>query len=396
MLVQGMRNFLRNLHDNTEMEKMSNSMKTYLDGAYESLKSHAAWKDRVDQGVRRSLESYVYGHAQGHLEKLEWKGLFPITQEEFGDRLEKLQFVSPAHLEIECLNNPELDVDALLQSSIDALLSIDQYFSPFEKLQRILAVYKGVNAALSEALNQDQSGSRKLPSADDVLPTIILTTLKAKPNKIFRNLQFVDVFATSENLRGEAGYAYTNLYGAVQFLADLDMDKPNFSISPEEFRKGIEEYMAKTKKQVSDATKEKKKLDDPVSCAEISVQEVREGRLNGEDVNLQWALIRQQEHSVEESMNDSTTEGDSMFSVNLPSRFNRTYSFLGTRPEDVRIADLPRLLEEYKMIAHVTEQLLGERAALQAAEKKRKAAERQNNVEDTLIGDLPAGSFGST
>jgi hypothetical protein len=387
MLVQGMRNFLRNLQDTTEMETMASSMKMYLEGTYESFKSHVAWKDRVDPGVRRSLESYVYGHAQVHLERLEWSGLFPITDEQWSDRLEKLQFLNPTHLEIACLDNPTLDIDDILKGPMEALLSVDRYFSPFEKLQRILAVFQGVNATLSETLNKDASPIRKLPSADDILPTIILTTLKAKPTNIFRNLQFVDVYATSENLRGEAGYAYTNLYGAVQFLTDLDMEKPNFSISSEDFKKGIQECLTKTQQQIT-AAKEEDILDEPLISAEVSVQEVREGRLKGEEVDLEWALDRHENRLMEEASNGTKSKDDSVFAVKLPSGFNRTYSFLSTRPEDVRISDLSRLLEEYKMLAHVTEQLLGERAALQAAEKKRKAAERRNNVEDTLIGEL--------
>jgi hypothetical protein len=38
------------------------------------------------------------------------------------------------------------------------------------------------------------------------------------------------------------------------------------------------------------------------------------------------------------------------------------------------------------MLAHVTEELLGARAALLAADKKKRSAQRKNNVEDILIG----------
>jgi hypothetical protein len=387
MLVQGMRNWIHNLHDTAEMEKVASSLKRYLDTTYEALKSHVAWKDRMDQSVRRSMESFIYGHSQALLDTLEWNSQFAMSEIDWATRLEKLQFVNPSHLEISCLDTPSLDLEKLLKEPMEALLSIDHYYSPFEKLQRILAVYQTVNAALLEALNQDKSGDRKLPSADHVLPTIILTVLKAKPAKMFRNLQFVDVFATQENLRGEAGYAYTNLYGAVQFLHDLDMDKPNFSITPEEFRKGVEECISKTQQRTAAAKEEEKKVDLEPTPAEISVQAVREGRLKGEELDLKWALERQQQLlALEEEGDGKVAEENNPTSVTLPIGFNRAYSFIGTRPEDVRISDLPQLLEEYKKLAHVTEQLLSERAALSAAEKRKKLAERKNNVEDTLIG----------
>eukprot|EP00980_Cylindrotheca_fusiformis_P006694 scaffold1398_cov116-Cylindrotheca_fusiformis.AAC.11 len=386
MLVQGMRNWITNLQENsTDMKKVANSMKSYLDTTYTTLQSHVAWKGRVDQNVRRSMESFIYGHSQGLLDKLEWNGLFTMSESDWTARLEKLQFVKPSHLEIACLDEPSLNLEELLKQPVHALLSIDQYFSPYEKLQRILAVYQKVNATLSEALNQNASADRKLPSADDVLPTIILTVLRAKPTKIFRTLQFVDVFATQENLRGEAGYAYTNLYGAVQFLHDLDMDSPKFSITPEEFRSGIEESLSKTKQKLSDMKGVQQTADILPIPPKISVQDVRDGRLKGEQIDLEWALEKKQQ-LPEEEHGGKMLQHKSPFSVSLPNGFNRTYSFLGTRPEDVRMSDLPQLLEEYKRLANVTEQLLGERAALLAAEKRKALADRKNNVEDTLIG----------
>ncbi|CAJ1916223.1 unnamed protein product [Cylindrotheca closterium] len=386
MLVQGMRNYIRNLKDITDMEKLAKSLQTYLDSTFETITTHVAWNDQLDEYVGRSLESCVYGHAKGHLDTLEWNTLFTMEEKDWIDRLEKLQFLTASHLEIKCLEDPNLKMDEILKGPIEAMLAIDRYFSPFEKLQCVLAVYKGVNESLTEALNQSQGDEKTLPSADDVLPTIILTVLKAKPSKMFRSLQFIDTFATSENMRGEAGYAYTNLYGAVQFLHDLDMDKPNFSISTEDFRKGIDESMSKMKQKTVESKEEKiSAADSEPSVVEISVQDVRNSRQNGDEIDLVWALERQQQHLAAKALKEDD-DGASPFSVSLPSGFNRTYSFLGTKPEDIRISDLPHLLQEYKMLAHVTEELLGERAALLAADKKKRVAQRKNNVEDILIG----------
>jgi hypothetical protein len=386
LLVQGMRNFLANLHG-AGMERISTALKSYLDATYESLKSHVAWKDRMDQNVRRSLESFVYGQAQQPLlDQLEWTGLFSITQDEWAERLSKLQFVQPTHLEIACLSDEGLEIDELLQVPIEAMLSIDQFHSPYEKLQRILAVYQGVNTALSTALSQNESTARKLPSADDVLPTIILTVLRAKPKRIFRNLQLVEVFAPQEYLRGEAGYAYTNLYGAVQFLQDLDMNKPDsLSISPEDFRKGLAECVSKTQERLSivEGDDEDTEETKPIAVV-IKVRDVREARLRGEEVNLEWAMKWQRENgSLEE---ESDIKRDDYAHASLPEGFARTYNFLATRPEDVRMSDLPQLLSEYRILVHATEQLLGERAARQASEKRRKDSQRNQLLDDSFLG----------
>ena len=375
-----MRNFLGNLEGAT-MERMSASLKSYLDSTFESLKSHVAWKDRADQNVRRSLESFVYGHVQPQLGQLDWTGLFTMTEVEFTERVTKLQFVQPTHLEIECLVYDGVLVDELLEGPIEALNSIDQFYSPYEKLQRVLAVFQGVNAALSTALSQNESTERKLPSADDVLPTIILTVLRAKPKHILRNLQLVEVFSPQEYLRGEAGYAYTNLYGAVQFLQDLDMDKPDsLSISPEDFRKGLEQCVTDARNRlaiVEDAKGGEIYQNLPI---EIGVHDVREARLRGESVNLEWAKKWQQQNFAENGIEETSKTGS------LPEGFSRTYKFMSTRPEDVRLSDLPQLLSEYRMLVHVTEQLIGERAARAASEKKKKESERNQQLDPSFLG----------
>jgi Vacuolar sorting protein 9 (VPS9) domain len=426
MLVQGMRSFFRNLPAST-MEEMATSLKIYLEKTCESLKSHVAWKGHSssssmdDYLVRRSLDSFVYGHCKPILDSLQWDGLFQMTEHEWKERLLQLQFVQPAHLEIECLiqkegSNTAVDLDEILKAPKEALLSVDQYYSPFEKLQRILKMYQGVNAALSTALNyqqQQQSGEvgrqeRKLPSADDVLPTIILTVLRAQPDRIFRNLQLVEAFCPPEYLRGEAGYAYTNLYGAVQFLQDMDLEHPSsLAISPEDFRKGLEECKASTRKRISAMTEssasnllllpEQQQL--VAKTVDLSVQDVRMARLRGEVVDLEWALQWQQQQQQHHSSSfkgqstgmKSTAEDDEdqlyedVAEVALPVGFSRSYAFLTSRPEDIRLADLPNLLAEYRMLAHTTERLLGERTARIQSKKRQQKSQRKQLLHDRMM-----------
>lgn len=387
LLVQGMRNFMRSINGTQNMERMATLLKNYLDSTYESLKSHVAWKDRMDEHVRRSLESFMYGHCQPLLNQLEWGGLFTMTEEQWVERVTQLQFVEPVHLEIECLVDADKDVSELLATPMEALSSMDRYFSPYEKLQRVLAVFHGVNAALSSALNQ-ASDNTKLPSADDVLPAIILTVLRAKPANIFRDLQLVEVFCPPEYLRGEAGYAYTNLYGAVQFLQDFDMDMPSsLSISPGDFRKGLEACKVGTEKRLAIITEKLEVSDLQVHALDISAHDVRAARMRGEVVNLDWALKWQQEHAPSEQTSGLESTAEDAIPAPLPEGFSRSYSFLTTEAEDIRVSDLPQLLADYKMLVHTTEQLLGERAARHASEKRRKKAERKDSLDDSFMDD---------
>jgi hypothetical protein len=372
-LVQGMRRFIRNLPET--QEEMASSLQSYLTATFDSLKSHAAWKNStVDNDVKHALESFMYGQCRAKVQQ-------SLTNEakedqEFLDRLLSLQFVTPTHLEVACL--VDTDSDNLLKEAVDALLSVDSFHSPFEKLQRILKVYHTVNSALSEALNKDAS-------ADDVLPTFIMTILRSKPPHIVSNLRMIEVFCPSEYLRGEAGYAFTNLYGAFQFLRDMNLDNPEsfLSIDADDFRRCLkqsrvsaEAHLAKVADE--NGPEETKKEDSMVFPIEIPVSAVRAARLRGETVDLQWAKAWQEEHGALESEStlETTTRLESADGLpdSFPPGFSRSYSYMVTRPEDIRVTDLPQLLSEYKMLVHATEQLLGERTARLAAERKKKFA----------------------
>lgn len=377
-LVQGMRTFVRNLSGTDEV--MASSLRSYLKSTFEAIKSHKAFSGLdMDDAMLHALESFLYGHCHDKIH-----ALYKQEEEddkEFLDRVKSLQFVTAAHLEVASLVNA--NVDELLKEPIETLLSVDRFHSPYEKLHRILKVYHGVNDALSKALNKD--GGDKLPSADDVLPSLILTTLRSKSPHLIVNLRKIEVLCPPEYLRGEAGYAYTNLYGAIQFLRDLDMDKPDaLHIDHDEFQEKLEECRVSADTRWAQLTESAEQEEDggndtalflPV---EIPVGEVRAAGLRGETIDLEWARHWQLNHGTKSQMSlpevsPSLDRGDGLPS-SLPPGFSRTYSFMVTRPEDVRVSELPQLLAEYRMLVHVTEQLLGERTTRLASERKQKLA----------------------
>jgi hypothetical protein len=433
-LVQSMRAFLRNLENtitahwnnhgkNTSnhdgmVERVATSLRTYIESALDNIQAHPAWKrQELEEGetvtanenaaiqVRRSLESFLYGHCSNLLEKIMWDTKANEEEDIWMKRISSLQFIQAKHLELECLSDKNLDSKSntlleyqLLQRPIQILQSVDCYYSPFEKLQRILAVYRSVNAALSEALNRhDESSSPKtLPSADDVLPTLILTVLRAKPKRILWNLRMIEAFSRPEYLRGEAGYAYTNLYGAIQFLQDIDLtnveqSSTSLSIPPEEFRQGLETCRKAAEERIqanlsSSANKKSSALFViNENRPQLSVQAVRQARLGGETINVEWATRWQEDQERISATKSSAAappqhSSSDPFQLDLPATASRTYSFLSTRPEDVRVADLPRLLSEYRMLVHSTERLLAERTSEAISARRKKITQQKNTL----------------
>eukprot|EP00536_Pseudo-nitzschia_multiseries_P008481 jgi/Psemu1/20518/gm1.20518_g len=465
--VQGMKNFVQQLassahstkkYDDYELQvrNMASLVNGHARSSYESLASII--NSNTGEGLvdwdRRSLESFLYGHTKAVLDSMLDRVLgnssasptatspFSLTQKSFDRRLEELQFLQPSHLEIACLDDDIDNIDAscpspstmelvkLLEGPINALCSVEAFFSPYEKLCRVLEIFRGVNAALSKT-------SKAVPSADDVLPTVILVVVKAsatsgkKKNKtpslrnLLRDLYFIESFALPEYLRGEAGYAFTNLYGAVQFLQELELDisgdgttnqssSNRLSISPEELRRGLEKSRA-------DAAKNEARLNDTLDTGseerskglisqgvdqllrhsdtdnhntaatavsfvpaprQLSVREVRAARLRGETLNLEWAL-RNDDEQRRDTPPSSFGGTDWQFSpVKSPSRpklSQQRYTFLGVRPENVKLSDLPKLLDEYRKLVVTTEDLLGEQQRVNSKmqlEKKRQREER--------------------
>jgi len=397
-LVQGMRNFCGKIRDVNGKSELVARLRAYLQGTYQSLQTHVLWKKRdggggnaapCDERVRRSLEAFIYGQCYPHIESVLWTREAEQKEQEWMDRLNDLQFVTSHHLEIACLSGDGLDMNALLKEPMHALKSVGSYFSPYDKLKRILALYHGANAALSAALNADKKDGTpaKLPSADDVLPTIILTVILTKPERLLLDLEIVEDFSPPEYLRGEAGYAFTNLYGAVHFLQELDLNEPkSLSITPDEFRKGVEASREKTEKRIRTSIANSGAnlgLDLATSLPRVAIPpiEVRRARLRGEEVDVEWAgRWAEQDAAIEPNQADGERGNADDLMRGLPAGFNRTYSFFGTRPEDVKLSDLPRLLSEYRQLVHITELLLAERVEKTRAERKAKRLSAQQDL----------------
>lgn len=75
-------------------------------------------------------------------------------------------------------------------------------------------------------------------SADAFIPLLIYTVLKANPDHLVSNVQYILRFRNQDKLGGEAGYYMSSLMGAVQFIENLD--RTNLTVTDEEFEKNVE------------------------------------------------------------------------------------------------------------------------------------------------------------
>lgn len=117
-----------------------------------------------------------------------------------------------------------------LQLAQQELSKIKSYRAPRDKVICVLNCCKVIFGYLRNA-HSDQS-------ADAFIPLLIYTVLKANPEHLVSNVQYILRFRNQDKLGGEAGYYMSSLLGAVQFIENLD--RTNLTISDEEFEKNVE------------------------------------------------------------------------------------------------------------------------------------------------------------
>jgi hypothetical protein len=110
------------------------------------------------------------------------------------------------------------------------LLKIGSYRAPRDKVICILNTCKVIFGFLK---NNKSDGS-----ADAFVPLLIYTILRANPEHLVSNLQYILRFRNQDKLGGEAGYYISSLMGVVTFIENLD--RTNLTITDEEFEKNVE------------------------------------------------------------------------------------------------------------------------------------------------------------
>ena len=379
----------------------SSTMRTLVDSLLSQAQKHATLKEQGQ--LARCLEAFVYGQCYREIASLYATAPSRQAEDDFQSRLGKLQFLTLTHLDsnIESLDPTQ---------SVAALESLDTYFSVYDKLQCVLALYQCVTLALRDAMQSN--GTRKAPSADDILPAIIYIVIQTRPANLLTNLQMIEELAPQEYLRGEAGYSFTNLYGAVQFLLDLDLEQP-LNMSPSEWKEAMARCSAALQERRSTHLKVDAVVLDSITWPEsqrIPTAEIRRARREREIIDLEWARRWHQEHGGEQGKATaiaSSTGGPPSplfhrsesvgLEGTLPPGFSRSYTYLSSRPEDLRLADLAPLLDEYKTLVQTTEILLAERAHSQRKHRKANAfSARKELYERICEADTSLVQNGST
>ncbi|KAG5365685.1 Vacuolar protein sorting-associated protein 9a [Yarrowia sp. B02] len=134
----------------------------------------------------------------------------------------------------------------------EELRKINNYRAPRDKMICVLNCCKVIFGLLRQTKSEE--------SADGFLPLLIYVVLKAQPQNLISNLNYIQRFRSNERLSGEPGYYLSSLLGAVAFVEQLD--KSSLSITDEDFDTNLERTLAeiaeKNAKKEQEAAEEAK------------------------------------------------------------------------------------------------------------------------------------------
>lgn len=140
-------------------------------------------------------------------------------------------WIQEHHLDIGTINDKGRKFLTLAQQE---LLKINTYRAPRDKVICVLNCCKVIFGFLKN--------SRSDQSADGFVPILIYTVLRARPEHLVSNVQYIWRFRNQDKLGGEAGYYMSSLMGVVSFIENLD--RTNLTITDEEFETNVEQAVS--------------------------------------------------------------------------------------------------------------------------------------------------------
>ncbi|KAI0285773.1 hypothetical protein BGY98DRAFT_909511 [Russula aff. rugulosa BPL654] len=230
-------NFVKRTFTVTDQVKLINDFLSFIS---QKMRETDIWKSASDVEFDNAMEG---------MEKLVMNRLYdvtftpqmarsnpprPITTDDLerdrvlSQRTALFEWIQPAHLDVPTAEGTN---GFLLFASKVELVKINHYKAPRDKLICILNCCK-VIFGLIRHMNSEES-------ADTFVPLLIYVVLKANPENLLSNVEFISRFRNPLKLQSEAGYYLSSLMGAVSFIETMDHTSLS-NITQEEFEKNVE------------------------------------------------------------------------------------------------------------------------------------------------------------
>ncbi|KRZ77773.1 Rab5 GDP/GTP exchange factor [Trichinella papuae] len=174
--------------------------------------------------VLAKIETYICVRCYGVL-------FCPDTDEEVADlslqdRIRSLHWVTCGAID-HGFDFTNKSVQDRFDKAVTEIIEMNSHRSPDDKLCSLTRCCKLIFENLKESRGE-------LASADEFLPALIYVILKTNPPLILSNVKFISRFTLpSKLMSGEAGYYFTNLCCALDFIQNLNAE--SLKMHPQEF-----------------------------------------------------------------------------------------------------------------------------------------------------------------
>eukprot|EP00055_Hartaetosiga_balthica_P009951 m.40977 g.40977 ORF g.40977 m.40977 type:complete len:495 (+) comp6968_c0_seq1:93-1577(+) len=227
-IVDRMKNFIQDFEANL-VDAPLNRKRDTVHAFYEELEYFVHESPLFYDLGDEELDAVLLG-AEKHVMKHIYNLVFSRNSDEgardaaLHSRIRQLQWIRPHHLDA-VIDLSDKKVVIEVKAAIDYLVLMDAKQAPFEKLQCVLSCANKIFDII-----QKSASSTQVASADDFLPALIYILIQANPPHIHSNINYLDSFCNPKRLSaGEAGYHYTSLVGAAQFVETINAKQLNLT-----------------------------------------------------------------------------------------------------------------------------------------------------------------------
>eukprot|EP00930_Biecheleria_cincta_P102332 TRINITY_DN94039_c0_g1_i1.p1 TRINITY_DN94039_c0_g1~~TRINITY_DN94039_c0_g1_i1.p1 ORF type:complete len:426 (+),score=67.24 TRINITY_DN94039_c0_g1_i1:122-1279(+) len=217
--------FINHFPVGLQSDEAAHQIHRFIDSIQEWMLSENSIIVDIDEkgmnNLAEGLEKYVVSRL--HHKIFVMDGEPALEDEQMHKHISGLNWVTFKHLGVPPIK-PEL-----LSLAIEELQRIDGYKAPFDKLVCILNACRVINEVfkrtMAEAVDMGVSGPSRPLSADDFLPILIYTLIKANPRRLPSNSRFVETFRQPSLLVAEDAYFFTALQSAIFFIKEINHEK---------------------------------------------------------------------------------------------------------------------------------------------------------------------------
>lgn len=217
----------------------SERVRAFVTRAEETLRAHPLWRgDTVEEWEETvdALEKFIM--CKLHDRVFAAHPACARRDAALAKRLQGLSFVTFRNLEIA---DPQPHFAAAWKLAQAALRQLERFKSPGDKLACIMNACRIISTILTTEADERGKGEKGV-GADEFVPGIIYTVIRACPKRLYSNLRYIGEYRNPSKLMSEQGYFYTNILSAVSFAKKAKPEQ--LCMTREEFEAGMKIAMA--------------------------------------------------------------------------------------------------------------------------------------------------------